>query len=343
MGAATLPVPGREAKAWARQHVRGQWVPLLGAVTPDDELDEAGIRAGVRQALRLEIGGLAYSSLYEPWSSTHDERRRGLEIFLDEVGGRLPVYVNVTDHSIKETVRLGQHAIQHGAALIMVECPYEHAKSEELVRRFYTYVCERLDAPIVLYNTPHSGMILRPELIAELSEMENVCAIKNAIADYAHTSRLFALAGDRIVVSNPSEKDYLRHIVDHGQQALFSTTATHLMQSPSWQPIEEYARAARAGDLARAQRIYDEIAPLRRIWEDVYSVLWGEGPARHPIAYVKYWQELMGMPAGDPRPPLPPLSAEEKDAFVARLRTTGLMERLGVDLPAARPSAAVPA
>ena len=326
------PVAGRLAKAWAREHVRGQWVALMGAVTADDGVDEEGIRTGVRQTMRLNVGGLACSSLFEPWSSTHDERRLQLEVFLDEVGGKLPVYATVTDHSIKETVRLAQHAFKHGAAIVTINCPYEHAKSDSQIIAFYKYVCSELDGPVALYNTPHSGTVLSPELIAELVQIENVCAIKNAIGNFEHTARLFALVGDEIVVSNPSERDYLRHILEHGQQALFSTTATHLMQSPAWQPIEEYARAARAGETAKAAKLYEVIEPLRAIWDDLYSVLWGKhvGPAQHPITYTKYWQELMGIPAGPPRPPLPRLSDTQKAEFRHRLESTGLLQRFGV-------------
>lgn len=328
-------IPGREAKTWARRVVRGQWVALMGAVTDDDQVDEKGIRAGVRRAMELDIGGLAWSSLYEPWSSTHAERRLQLEIFLDEVAGRLPVYATVTDHSIKETIGLAQHALDRGAAIVTINCPYEHAKSESQILAFYEYVCAALDGPVALYNTPHSGAILSPELIARLSEIENVCAIKNAIGDFEHTTRLFKLAGDQIVISDAAESNYLREIIENGQQVLFSTTASHLMQSPTWQPIEEYSRAARAGDIDRAKALYAELAPLRKIWNDLYSVLWGGDrtrPAEHPIAYTKYWQELLGFPAGPPRPPLLRLSEAQKAEFRSRLKSTGLMERLGVVL-----------
>src|ERR1700757_1839873 len=108
------------AKDWARRNIRGLWVSMLGPIKGNDELDEEGIRAGVRRALQLDIGGLSYSSLFEYWSSTHEERRRGCEILLDEVAGRKPVYVNITDHSIKETVRFGEHAIKHGAAILLL-------------------------------------------------------------------------------------------------------------------------------------------------------------------------------------------------------------------------------
>lgn len=328
-------INGARAREWAREGVRGQWYAPMGAVTPDNQVDEDGLRTIVRHGLRLNVGGMAYSSLMEPWSSTHEERRRGLEVFMDELAGRLPVYVNITDHSIEETVLFGQHALeQPGQVILLLECPYEHAKSDDLVVEFFHYVTERLDGPFAIYNTPHAGMILSPELIARLCEIESICAIKNAINDPVHSKELFRLVGDQIVVSNPAEKTYLQHILEDGQAALFSTTATHLMQTPDWQPVNEYEELARAGRVDEAQAIRDEIEPLRALWEQVYSVLWGAPgqKVQHPIAYAKYWQELLGVPAGDPRPPLAKLSDEEKTKFRRDLKATGFAERLGLDL-----------
>ena len=325
-------VPASKAKEWAREHVRGLWAAMMGATTADDEVDEEGIRAGVRRALELEIGGLTYSSLFEIWSSTHEERMRGLEVMLDEVRGRLPIYVNVTDHSMKETVRLGQHALDHGASILLVQCPYEHAKSDEQTEDFLRYVCERLDGAIALYNTAHSGTIMSPELINRLADIANVCAIKNGNFDVAHTGRLFELAGDRIVISNPIESTYLHHIREHGQQAMFSCSAVHLMQTPRWQPIAEYQRYAWAGDFEAAERVHAELEPLRRMWDRAYrSVSSGDGPASHPIALTKYWQELMGVPAGPPRPPLHELSLGQKSLFRKELLLSGLAGRLGIE------------
>jgi 4-hydroxy-tetrahydrodipicolinate synthase len=327
-GTNRYPTPsGSDAKAWARENVRDQWCALMLPVTKDDRVDEEGIRTAVRKALQLEIGGLAYSSLMEPWSSTHEERKIGLEIFLDELAGRKPVYVTITDHSVKETVALGQHALEHGAAIVLFNVPYEHAKSEEQIHGFFEYVCNRLDGPVALYNTPHSGYILSPDMIARLAQIENVCAIKNAIHDIEHSDRTFRLAGDTIVVNYPDEQTYLENIIKHGQQTLFSCTATHLLQSPAWQPIEEYSRLARAGDIDRARAVRHEIGPLRAIREEIYNVLWQGDRVEHPSAYLKYWQELMGYPAGPPRPPLLELSESQKATFRERLEATRLMER----------------
>ena len=47
-----------EAMDWARQNLRGQWTTLMTPFTPDDEVDEEGLRRNVRQRQHLFGGGV---------------------------------------------------------------------------------------------------------------------------------------------------------------------------------------------------------------------------------------------------------------------------------------------
>jgi 4-hydroxy-tetrahydrodipicolinate synthase len=321
-------VGGAGAKDWAFRNIKGLWVSMLGPIKGNDELDEEGVRKGVQRALQLDIGGLSYSSLFEYWGSTHEERRRGCEILLDEVAGRKPVYVNITDHSIKETVGFGEHAIKHGAAILLLQVPFEHTKSEAHIFDFFRYVCERLDAPIALYNTPHASLELSVDLINRLADIDNICALKNGYFNNEHSDECFKVVGDRMVVSHAIESQYLRHIKKNNQQALFATTSTHIMQTPDWQPIAEYQRLGWAGDFEAAERVAAEIQPLRELWDNIYRAVLERN--EHPIAYMKYWQDLMGIPAGPPRPPLRPLTTEQKTMLSDWIVGSGLVEKLGM-------------
>jgi 4-hydroxy-tetrahydrodipicolinate synthase len=318
----------KNAKDWARKYIRGLWVSMLGPIKGNDELDEEGIRKGVQRALQLEIGGLSYSSLFEYWSSTHEERRRGAEILLEETAGRKPVYVNITDHSIKETVLFGQHALKHGASILLLQIPYEHVKSEDHMFDFFKYVCERVDGPVALYNTPHASMELSVDFIDRLADLENICALKNGYFNNEHSDEVFKRCGDRIVVSHAIESDYIRHIKKNKQQALFATTSTHIMQTPDWQPIAEYQRLAFAGDFEGAEKAAAQIQPVREMWDNIYKAVLERN--EHPIAYMKYWQELMGIPAGPPRPPLHPLTGEQKAQMRKMFLDSGLSDKLGM-------------
>ena len=94
-----------------------------------------------------------------------------------------------------------------------------------------------------LFNTMYAGYTLSPELIAELADLDNVCGIKNPQAP-EHLLRVQALAGDRIVVTDASERHWLELHTEHGFQALMSTPALALYPAPG-RPADRGVHAPR--------------------------------------------------------------------------------------------------
>jgi 4-hydroxy-tetrahydrodipicolinate synthase len=171
-----------------------------------------------------------------------------------------------------------------------------------------------------LFNTSYSGYSLEPELIAELAEIEIVCGIKNP-QPREHLLRVQELCGDRIVVTDAAERHWLELNTEHGIRALMSSPAPALYQTPGHTPIADYTRLLEAGDVDAAREISDTLGPQRDAFDRFMRAPWLE---RHviPIAQLKAWLDLMGLPQGPVRPPLVPLS----DAELAELRAE--LERL---------------
>lgn len=317
----------KEAKEWARETMKGLWTSPMYPFTQDFKLDEAGIRNNVERMLQVKAKGLGFG-FSEPWVCTHVERKRAMEVAVDAVKKRVPAYLHTTDHSIEETINLTRHAQDVGADAVMIWPPYEWAKTQEMVIDFYEYVASKVDIAIFLYNTYHSGICMTPETIAHLAKIPNVCALKDAVNDVAHTVRCMELCGDQIVVSDPLEDHLLTMTLHFNQQVMLGTTSVFLMQSPHCQPVQEYYELARDGKAAEASRKYYELQPLRDVWTGIYEVLWDKKGALHPLPLIKYWMDLVGMSAGPVRPPMHGLTEENKAAFRERLQASGWMERL---------------
>lgn len=317
----------KEAKEWARAKMKGLWTSPMFPFTPDYRLDEAGIRHNVERMLQVKATGLGFG-FSEPWVCTHAERKRAMEVSVDAVRQRVPAYVHTTDHSVEETIHLTRHAQDVGADAVMIWAPYEWAKTQEMVCRYYEYVASKVDIAIFLYNTYHSGIGMTPETIARLARIPNVCALKDAVNDVTHTVRCMELCGKEIVVSDPLEDHLLTMTLHFGQQVMLGTTSVFLMQSPERQPVQDYYELAKEGKAAEASRKYYELQPLRDVWTGIYQVLWEKKGALHPLPYIKYWMDLIGMAAGPVRPPMVNLTVEQKAEFKARLEAAGWMERL---------------
>ncbi len=320
----------RDAKDWAREHLKGLFTSPMIPFGPDLKLDEAGIRHNVERMLQAKAAGLGFG-FSEPWVCTIAERKRAMEVSIDAIRRRVPAYLHTTDHSVEETVNLTRHAQSVGADAVMIWPPYEWAKSQEMLCGFYEYVASKVDIAIFLYNTPHSGLFMTPESIARLAQIPNVCALKNAVNDVTHSLRCVDLCGDQIVVSDPHEHHLLDMTLNCGQQVMLGTTPVFLMQSVHCQPIQDYWELARQGRRVEATRKFYELQPLREVWATMYQVLRNKAAAVHPVPHIKCWMDLIGMAGGAVRPPMHEVAPEDKAHLKVRIEATGWLTRLYPD------------
>jgi 4-hydroxy-tetrahydrodipicolinate synthase len=301
------------AKGLAREKVRGLWIAIPTPFTPDGrQVDEDALAASVDHY----IGGLLVDGIFcggvmgEFWALSLDERKRVHELVARQAAGRVPVMAHVGHHVLPDMVELCEHAIGCGVDFgIAINPYYPPSPPPEAVRAWYEALAAASPLPMFLFNTTYSGYSLSPELIAELADLDNVCGIKNP-QGLEHLLRVQALAGDRIVVTDASERHWLQLHTEHGFQALMSTPALALYQRPGDLPVFKYTRLATAGDLDGAQEISDRLGPARDAFDRWMREPWLERRVI-PIAQLKAWLALLGVPQGPVRPPLVPLAREE--------------------------------
>jgi 4-hydroxy-tetrahydrodipicolinate synthase len=303
-----------EAKARARERVTGLWIAMPTPFAEDGRhVDEDLLRASVEHYVEvLRVDGIFCGGVMgEFWALTLPERRRVHELVADQVHGRVPVMAQVGHHVFAETVELCDHAQAHGIEFGIAMNPYyPPAPPAELVLHWYERLAAATTLPMFLFNTTYSGYTLSPELIAELADLDPVCGVKNP-QGREHLLRTQELAGERIVVTDASERDWLDLHTGHGFQALMSTPALALYQRAGHTPVLDYTRAADAGDLDRAREISARLAPARDAFDRWMRAPWLERRVI-PIAQLKAWLGMLGLPQGPVRPPLVPLTGEEE-------------------------------
>jgi len=260
----------------------------------------------------------------EFWALSLDERRRVHELVVRQVAGRVPVMAQVGHHVFSEMIELCQHAASTGVEFGIAMNPYyPPAPPPELVRAWYEALARASELPMFLFNTTYAGYTLSPELIAELAELDNVCGIKNP-QGMEHLLSVQALAGERIVVTDASERHWLDLHTGHGFQALMSTPALALYQRPGQLPIVEYTRRADRGDLEGARAVSERLGPARDAFDRWMREPWLERRVI-PIAQLKAWLELLGLAQGPVRPPLVPLTRDEQLALRRDLEAAELV------------------
>jgi 4-hydroxy-tetrahydrodipicolinate synthase len=308
-----------ESKTLARNTVRGLWIAIPTPFTPDGAtVDEEALQQSVEHyvaALRVD-GIFCGGVMGEFWALTTQERMRVHELVAQQAAGRVPVMAQVGHHAVLEAAELAGHAAAHGVAFGIAMNPYYPPRlSPAAVRAWYEAYAARTTLPTFLFNTPYSGTSLTVEQIADLADIDVICGVKNP-QPREHLLRVQELVGDRIVVADAIERAWLDLHTEHGFQALMSTPALALYQTPGNLPVREYTALADAGDLDAARQISATLEPHRDAFVKWLRRPWTEHGVV-PIAQLKAWLGLLGLPQGPVRAPLQPLT----DAELAELRT----------------------
>jgi len=136
----------------------------------------------------------------------------------------------VGHHVLRDAIELSTHAEACGIELGIAINPYSPPHPPDaLVREYYEGLTRASSLPLFLFNTMYAGYSVSPELISELADLDNVCGIKNP-QPMEHLLGVKKLAGERIVVTDPSERHWLELHLAHGFQSLMSTPALALYQ-----------------------------------------------------------------------------------------------------------------
>ena len=309
-----------DAKAYARAQMKGIWAAALMPFAPDLSVDEAGFRRN----LRHWVGDLGIDGVFvagkqsEFFSMSVAERKRSMEITVDEIGSKAGVIASCSDQNMDTVVELAKHAQAVGADYIVVHAPVLHFlhQQDETLYRYYKTISEQVDIGIAMWSHPDSGYLMSPELCARIAELTNIVAIKYSVPREMYV-RLSRLAGDKLIVSTASEEEWFDNIVELGWRLYLCSSPPYLFQTKADRRMREYTDLAFAGEVTKAKAVRDSLNPVREAFRR-------SRPAEKPPAHSKYWQELLGQAGGRVRPPMLELTEAEKQATRIAFESCGL-------------------
>ncbi len=320
----------RDAKDYARTHLKGIWAAALTPFQPDGALDEPGLRRNLRHWIDdLGLGGLFIAGKQgEFFSMSLAERKRTFELAVEETGRDAGNILSCSDQNLDTVVELARHAEAIEADFVVVHAPVLNfvRPPDDTVYEYYRYLSERLNIGIAMWSHPDSGYLMSPELCARIAELPNIVAIKYSVPRDMYV-RLTKLAGDKLIVSTSSEEEWLDNILELNWQVYLCSTPPYLLQTKFDRRMREYTDLAMRGEAAKARAVRDSLNPVRQ-------ALRGSCPGGKVHAHQKYWQELLGQVGGAVRRPLLSLTQAEKDATRQALANCGLQLNASSKVPA---------
>jgi len=205
---------------------------------------------------------------------------------------------NDTNHS-RELTKMAADA---GADASLVVAPYYNKPNRAGLRAHFEAVAAAVpELPLVMYNIPARVVVnMPPDLLAELAEVDNIVAVKQA-----NDEELGPIEGLAILAGNDNT---FRRVLEFGGAGGI-TVASHAVGDQ----MRAMWDAALDGDLDRARQIDDELTP-------VYEAL---AVTTNPIP-VKAALEMLGLASGRLRLPLVAADAEQRAAIKTALEGIGL-------------------
>jgi 4-hydroxy-tetrahydrodipicolinate synthase len=289
--------------------------------TADLAIDEPGYRKHLRWLADAPgvTGIVANGHAAEVSSLTRDERRRTLAIALDEVAGKVPIVAGVYCDGTLEAVDLARDARAAGAAGLLVFPPtlfmWGAQQKPDMVLRHFQTLADAVDLPLIVFEYPPSaGIGYSPETLAELCKIPTVAGVKdwsNDIVSYEKNLRALRGSGRPVAMLSSFTMSLMATFLlgaDGCISGMGSVTAD--LQAAM-------LAAVQAGRLGEARAINDRLAPLVQVF---YAPPFVDMHNRMKEALV-----LLGrIPDAHVRPPLTPVSEDERHRIRLALRAAGL-------------------
>ena len=239
---------------------------------------------------------------------TNDEHQELVRTAILYNAGRMKLIAGVGSNNTRTALRRAEEAKAAGADAILMVTPYYNKSTQRGLVEHFTYVADRVEIPMILYNVPsRTGIGLKAETCRILSEHPNIVGIKEASGDIALGAKIHSLCGDDLWIWSGND-DCTVPLMALGALGVISV-ASNIVPGT----IAKLCSLCLSGAFEEATALYDKYAEL-------ISALFIE---TNPIP-VKAAMQLMGMDSGLLRLPLVEISPESKAKLTAVMRDAGL-------------------
>ncbi|RLE11390.1 4-hydroxy-tetrahydrodipicolinate synthase, partial [Candidatus Aerophobetes bacterium] len=282
-------------------------------VTPfdeDDKVDEKALRKLVDYLIEGGVHGIfAIGSQGEFYALTQEEKKKVVEVVVEEVNGKVPVYAGTGAITTKEAILLTQIAEKAGAGAVSVITPFFISPSQEELYEYYLSIAKSTNLPVLLYNNPgRTGVNLSAELVERLSKIDNIVGIKDSSGNLTLTTEYIRTTPEDFSVLCGRDTLIFATLLSGGKGSIAATANV----VPKL--VVEIYEAFVNGDIEKARKAQFRLAPLRLAFN----------LGSFPVV-VKEALNLIGINVGSARAPIKSLSKDKKKILRDVLRELGLL------------------
>ena len=248
------------------------------------------------QLTRGVHGFVPMGSTGEYYAMSDQERFDVLKCVKEVVGTRGQLVAGANAGSTRDVIRHTEAAKKLGYDAVLLPPPYYSLPTQKELLAHYQAVLDAVDIEIVLYNFPlRAGVEIGFDVLDALAGNPRVIAIKESSGNLLRALEINKRYANDYQLSCGSDDQAFDFFL-WGATSWICGPANCLVE-----PCVKFYNAFAAGNLKQAQAIAKALYPVMTNLESGKFV-----------QKVKFGCELMGIPVGEPRRPLLPLSDPEK-------------------------------
>ena len=225
--------------------------------------------------------------------------------------GRMKIIAGIGSNDTKKALKNAKNAKHYGADGVLMVTPYYNKTTQKGLIEHFTYVADRVDIPMVLYNVPSRTSIgIKAETYKELSKHPNINGVKEASGDFSLFAATRALCGDDLYVWSGND-DNTVPMMALGALGVISV-ASNIVPGI----VSKICNLCLAGKFAEASEMFTR-------YNCLFSTLFIE---TNPIP-IKAAMNLAGFDVGNVRLPLTSMSEKNLETLEDKLIKSGIKIR----------------
>lgn len=245
----------------------------------------------------------------EPATMTGAERESVVRFCIEHTNGRIPVVVGTGSNCTDDAVKNSENAQKWGADGLLVVTPYYNKCSPMGLKAHYKAISDAVTLPIIAYSVPsRTGVNISASLMAELAQIENVAAIKEASGNMDQVVAIAHACGDAIDIYS-GEDALTVPMMSMGAKGVISVAANIVPGD-----VQAMCSSALAGNFEAAAAAQKKLYPLiKALFCEV-----------NPIP-VKSAAAAMGLCSSTLRLPLTEMAPENLERLISAMRQYGVI------------------
>jgi 4-hydroxy-tetrahydrodipicolinate synthase len=239
----------------------GTGTALVTPFTSADAFDEAAYRRFIDFQIAEGIDALiVLGTTGENATVWPEERRRIVDVAIDQAAKRVPVVIGTGNNSTSESIAFSKEAASSGADGLLIVGPYYNKPTQEGFFRHVAALADAVDTPMIIYNVPgRTSFNFTAETTLRIAEeVPSVVGVKEASGDLSQISDILAGRPDHLAVY-AGDDELALPIVALGGEGVISVVSNALPKA-----FGQLIRQALEADFVAAREAQFDLLPAMR-------------------------------------------------------------------------------